>query len=581
MRNRNKQNIDRFFTGRMFGRQYVPALISALVLSFGDIADSLVLGNRIGYIGLAALALIMPVSQAFNIIMNAFGIGGSVRFAHHMARGKREEAAAGFQSVLFFTVATGVLLAVFGNLLIVPILRILGTAQKDGEIFEAARRYLCILLWGCPALFLNYVLNYYMKAADMEKQASIAFTTGNVIDIGLNVVLVLLLHMGVTGAALATVIGQAIGLGLSTVFIIRKKETLTLRKFKLDVRESWVSFRIGLSSSIEFFYSTIFLLIANNLLIRSLGGVGVAILDVVLGVSYFMTNLYDAVVKSILPVVSTYSGERNEAGMRHARNIGIFYVVLSGFLLGAAVFLFPDGICRFFGMEDPAMLASARTALRMYAASIPLAGIGMLLTNYYEARQLQRQTLIRSTIRGVLPIIFALVFAFLLPKQFFGVYVLSEALALIAFSLLHKIDPAKGFDGGSIYRGTIYSTDEEVSRTTSQIEEFCERSGASPGQRYMAMMFVEEICIATMKNGFMGKEDGFIQIVLIVLDEGGFELHIRDNAASYNPLAMEFNGGAAYEEANLDALGIVTIKKKAKSFSYRHFQGFNTVVIEL
>lgn len=565
----------------MFSRQYVPALVSALVLSFGDIADSLVLGNRIGYIGLAALALIMPVSQVFNIIMNALGIGGSVRFAHYMARGKREEAAAGFQSVLFFTVAAGVLLAVFGNLLIVPVLRILGTAQKDGEIFEAARTYLSILLWGCPALFLNYVLNYFMKAADMEKQASIAFTAGNVIDIGLNVVLVLFLHMGVTGAALATVIGQAVGLGLSTVFIIRKKETLTLKRFKLDGKEARASFRIGLSASIEFFYSMIFLLIANNLLIRSFGGVGVAILDVVLGVSYFMMNLYDAVVKSILPVVSTYSGERNEAGMRHARNIGILFIVLSGLLLGAAVFLFPDGICRFFGMEDAAMLASARTALRLYAASIPLAGIGTLLTNTYEARQLQRQTLFRSTIRGVLPILFALVFAFLFPKQFFGVYVLSEALSLIAYSLLYRLDPVKGFDSGRIYRGTIYSTDEEVSRTTAQIEEFCERSGASPGQQYMAMMSVEEICIATMKNGFMGKKDGFIQIVLIALDEGGFELHIRDNAASYNPLAMELNGGAADEEANLDAVGIVTVKKKAKSFSYRHFQGFNTVVIEL
>ena len=97
--NDNLHRIDWFFTQRMFNRQYVPSLITAVVLSFGDIADSLVLGNRIGYIGLAALALTMPVSQVFNIIMNALGIGGCVRYANRMARGRKDQAVAGFQGV--------------------------------------------------------------------------------------------------------------------------------------------------------------------------------------------------------------------------------------------------------------------------------------------------------------------------------------------------------------------------------------------------------------------------------------------------------------------------------------------------
>ena len=578
---KNRQDIDRYFTGKMFRRQYMPALISAVVLSFGDIADSLVLGNRIGYIGLAALALTMPVSYVFNIIMNALGIGGSVRFANRMARGKREDASAGFQSVAFSAVLAGVILAVSGNLLISPLLRLLGTVKEDGEIFEAARGYLRIILWGSPMLFLNYVLNYFMKTDDMEKQASFTFSAGNIVDISLNIVLVLVLRMGVSGAALATVIGQTVGTVLSIALLIRKKGALSLKNFRLNLNEAWASFKTGLSSSVEFFYSMTFLLIANNLLIRTLGSVGVAILDVVLGVSYFMANLYDAVVKSILPVVSTYSGERNEAGMRHARNMGLVYIVASGALLCAVVCLFPGAICRFFGMDDPAMLETARTALRLYGISIPFAGMGILLTNYYEARENRGQTFVRSTLRGVLPIVFALLFAFIMPERFFVVYALSEALALIAFSVLYKVYLPKGFDDGRIYRGTIYSKGDEVSRTTEQIEAFCERWEAMPGQQYMAMMSVEEICVATMDNGFMGKEEGFIQIVLIALDEGGFELHIRDNAASFNPLAMELTGSIADEGANLNALGIMTIKKKAKRFLYRHFQGFNTVIIEI
>ncbi len=565
----------------MFSRQYMPALISAVVLSFGDVVDSLVLGNRLGYIGLAALALTMPVSQVFNVIMNALGMGGSVRFSSRMAQGKREEALAGFQGVFCAAALVGAVIAVLGNLLMKPLLQLLGTVPGDGELFAAAAGYLRILLWGTPMLFLNYVLNYFLKVDDLEKQASAAFTAGNVVDIVLNIVLVLILRMGVVGASLATVIGQTVGTVTSLVLIVRHKGVLKLTPMKPDFRDAWQSFRAGFSSSVEFLYSMIFLLLANNLLMRSLGGVGVAILDVVLGVSYFMINLFDAVIKSTLPVVSTYYGERNEAGMRLARNMGLVYILINGAVLGAVVWLFPEAICRFFGMEDPSMLALGRTALHLYAFSIPLAGVGMLLTNYYEARQQQRDTLARSTARGVLPILLAVAFLAFAPERFWTLYVLSEALALVIFSIRYKLHPPETHDNGRIYRGTIYSTGDEVSRTTEQIEAFCERWEAHPKQQYMAMMSVEELCVATMDNGFQGKADGFIQIVLIALEDGGFELHIRDNAASFNPLAMELAGNVGDEDTNLDALGIMTIKKKARSFSYRHFQGFNTVIIQI
>ena len=58
-------------------------------------------------------------------------------------------------------------------------------------------------------------------------------------------------------------------------------------------------------------------------------------------------------------------------------------------------------------------------------------------------------------------------------------------------------------------------------------------------------------------------------------------MHIRDNADSFNPFAMEMNSSAADDDADLAALGVVTIKKKAKEFSYRHYQGFNTVILRL
>lgn len=575
---KNESKIDRYFTSQMFRRQLFPALVSAVVLSLGDTADALVLGNRVGYIGLAAIGLTMPVSQIFNVIMNAFGIGGSVSFAQKMAQGKRKEALEAFQGVFCTTALIGVAIAVVGNLLMTPLLRLLGTSSTDGALFTASLTYLRILLIGTPMLFLNYVLNYYLKNDNMEKEASFAFTVGNSLDVCLNVVLVLFLNMGVAGASLATVIGQTIGLTITLVSIFRKDGVLKIFPLRPNFSEVFDAFRAGFFSSIEFLYSMAFLLIANNLLIQSAGGIGVAIFDVVLNVTYIMINLYDAVAKSLLPVISTYYGERNEDGMNLALRLGIRYSLVIRISLCALIFVFSPVVCRLFGLDTQELLNAGTIALRLFALSIPLAGIAILLENYYEACGQERLTLILASLRGLLQIPLALFLARFPSWAFWAVYPLNEALTLLIFHILSRRLAGSKFDSERVYRKTLYSRSSEISETSEEISEFCARWDATPKQQYMASMALEELCVATMDNGFQGKDDGFIQITLIALDDQTFELHIRDNADSFNPLAMEMKGNSLDDE-NLAALGVVAIKKKAKGFSYRHFQGFNTVII--
>ena len=69
--------------------------------------------------------------------------------------------------------------------------------------------------------------------------------------------------------------------------------------------------------------------------------------------------------------------------------------------------------------------------------------------------------------------------------------------------------------------------------------------------------------------------------MLVAVEDGSFTLHIRDNAETFNPLAMELDGYIMDENANLEERGRGLIRKKASSFSYRHYQGFNTVIIQM
>lgn len=583
MRTNDALSIDRYFVQKMFRRQYVPALAAALTLSFGDVADALVLGNRMGLTGLAAIALVMPVGMVFNILMNGLGIGGSVFFSRKMAQGREEEALDGFQGVVVAAFGLGLAIAVLGNVLYAPLLRILGASPGDGELYRAALTYMRILLLAAPAMFLNYVFNYYLKADDMERQASLAFAAGNVLDISLNVILVLVLDMGVAGASLATMCGQTLGMLISIWAIQSHQGVLELHLFHADLSEVGAAFRTGFSTSVEYLYEMFFLGIANNVLIRLSGDVGVAVFDVVLNVSYFSNNLYDAAVKSALPIISTFDGEHNVRGKHLVMALALQVCLLTDLPLCGILWAVPERICRVFGLTGPSVIAVGVDALRWFATGVVFAGISILLENYYEACRKEREAYVLSSLRGAVILIPAtLIFSSMGLGRFWLVYPVTEGLALAAFFLWRERFGTKdSFPEERAYRRTITSRTSEITDTAVEIEEFCERWEAAPAQQYFMSMSVEEICVATLQTGFGGMEDGFIQITLIALEDGTFELHVRDNAAFFNPFSLESEKVSSVSGVDLDALGVMAIKKKARDFYYRNHQGFNTVIFRI
>lgn len=99
-----------------------------------------------------------------------------------------------------------------GNLFLSPLLRLLGVQPGDGLVYEACREYVRVILYGMPVLFSSYLLNYYLRNDNNQNLAVVGFTVGNLSDLGMNILFVLILDMGVLGAAISTVLGQAIAI---------------------------------------------------------------------------------------------------------------------------------------------------------------------------------------------------------------------------------------------------------------------------------------------------------------------------------------------------------------------------------
>lgn len=558
-------------------------MVSACGLAFADMMDGIVLGQRMGVTGLAAVSLALPAFMVMNVLMHGLGLGGAVRYAELMAEGKREEALRGFQGVLAAAVLLGALLSLLVNVFLTPFLALLGATEADGALYVASRTYLQITLSGMPLFFAAYVTNYFLRNDDSERRASFGFTVGNACDIVFNVIFVLLLHQGVAGAAWATLLGQAVALCIYLPGLSGKKGGLCLRPLRPSFCGVGACFRAGFATSSQYLFSMVFLLTANRFLLWSTGSVGVAVFDVVQNVSFLIIWLYDGTVKAAQPLLSTYCGERNLAGRRETMRLSLCWGLLAGGAAAALIACFPEAVCLLFGLTEPAAMQLGCYALRVYCLSALPAGVCLLLEGSYQACGEEKPAYLLTILRGaavLLPVTFF--FAALGGARFWWLYPTTELLTLLLFAgWRRRFGANSAADAGErVLTATIRSRNTELAALLEEIEAFCARWNAAPQQVYFVGMAVEELCAAIMQKGF-GKADGYLQVTLIAEEDGSFALHIRDNAAAFDPFSLHTAKAGGAEEIDPDALGMLVIRKKAKDFFYRRYQGFNTLVVRI
>ena len=118
------------FTARMFRGLWVPAMLSSLGWALSDMADAVVVGQRLGAVGLAAIGLILPVYMINCMFAHGLGLGGSVRYSRLLSQGKTQEAADSFHGVLALALLFSVTTAVLGSVFIDPLLALLEDYNK-------------------------------------------------------------------------------------------------------------------------------------------------------------------------------------------------------------------------------------------------------------------------------------------------------------------------------------------------------------------------------------------------------------------------------------------------------------------
>ena len=346
--------------------QAVPLTIAQLVQLLYNVVDRIYIGH-LGdgnSIALTGVGLTFPMVTLIMAFTALFGMGGVPLFS--MARGAKDEEEAGkiLGNSFALLLGSSIVLTVIGYFFCEPILFAFG-ASEDSYIY--AKQYLDIYLIGTIFSMISTGLNGYINAQGFPKIGMFSVILGAVVNIVLDPIFIFVFDMGVAGAALATIISQAI----STIWVLRflfgKKSMvpLKLKNIRIHRNRTLEIFKLGTSNFIMQGTNCLVQVVCNSTLQNYGGDLYVGIMTVLNSVREITMLPISGIVSGAQPVISFNYGakeyERVKSGIRFNTLIGSAYTLLAWLL----IIIFPGFWFGIFS-DDPAMMGAGIEMLKLY-----------------------------------------------------------------------------------------------------------------------------------------------------------------------------------------------------------------------
>lgn len=353
----------------LIGKLAVPTIISMLVTSFYNMADTFFVG-RIGTSATAAVGVAFPVMAIIQALGFFCGHGSGNSISRKLGAQKNDAAGELAATGFFGGLILGVLVLVLGLSFLTPLSRILGSTET---ILPYTKKYLGIILVGAPWMTAQFVLNNQIRFQGNAFYAMIGVGTGAVLNIILDPILIFGFRMGISGAAAATVISQLIsfclllvGIRISGCIPIRLKNVRFSRERIREIAGGGLPslFRQGLGS-----VATMTLNIAAN----PYGDAAIAAMSVVGRISMFAISALIGFGQGFQPVCGFNYGAKKYGRVREAfwfcvkiSTVFLFALAILGFLLSGHLI----GIFR----DDPEVIRIGTVAVRFQCATLVLNG---------------------------------------------------------------------------------------------------------------------------------------------------------------------------------------------------------------
>jgi putative MATE family efflux protein len=444
-------------------RKYaVPGIIAMIASSLYNMVDSIFIGHipNVGAYAISGLAVTFPLMNLSTALGTLVGVGGQTMVSVLLGQKNYDGAQKVLSNVVSLNTIIGVVFTTLCLIFLDPILYFFGASENT---LPFAREYMVIILLGNVITHLYFGLNGVIRASGNPKTAmglTIFTVTANAI---LDPVFIYVLDLGVKGAAIATVICQALALAYTIIFFLNKKNFLHFGKhiFQLDRHIAKASLSIGLGPFLMHFASCFVSIFINQQLRKYGGDLSIGAYGISNRITFMFLMINLGFNQGMQPIASFNYGARQYKRVREVFWLttkwmclmSVICFLVSEFLTTPAVRLFT---------EDSVMIEKADNALRLMNLMVWCVGFGMVSGNFFQSLGMVKKSIFLSLTRQLL---FLVPLVFLLPLWLGenGVWLafpVSDLLSVVCaafliINILRKFDKLNDGDDPSVLGGAV------------------------------------------------------------------------------------------------------------------------------
>ena len=371
-----------FSYGRLF-RFAMPSVIMMLFSSIYGVVDGLFVSNFVGKTEFAAINLLMPVLMIVGAFGFMIGAGGTAVVSKTLGEGDTELANRYFSLFVYVTAATGVALSALGVAFIRPLSMLLGA---EGAMLEACVRYGRIVIAAMPFFMIQNLFQSFMIVAERPKLGLAVTVCAGVTNMVLDALLILVFHLDLEGAALATSISQMVGGVIPIIYFASKNSSqLSLSKTKFYGRALVRATVNGSSELMSNISMSIVTMIYNFQLMRLVGEDGVAANGIIMYVAFIFIAMFLGFAVGTAPIIGYHYGAKNTDELGSLLRKGATVMLVAGGIMSIVSFVLARPLSMIFAGYDPVLLEITVNGLRIHSTSFIFSGLGIYGSSYFTA----------------------------------------------------------------------------------------------------------------------------------------------------------------------------------------------------
>ena len=399
--------------GKLLLQYSIPAIIGMVVNALYNIVDRMFIGNipDIGSLAITGVGITMPIMTIVLAFGMLIGIGTTANISLNLGKGNRTTAEKLLGNAFTLSIIVGLAIAITGTIFANPILNLFGASENT--LFYA-KEYIGIILLGCTFNILSFALNSTVRADGNPKMSSITMVIGCGANIILDYLFIFVLNLGVKGAALATIISQSITFFIILYYYTAGNSNLKLKveNFKLKKHLVTMTFAIGIAPFATQIANSLVQVIANNALKTYGSDLAIGAMTVISSLNIIFMMPIFGINQGCQPIIGFNYGakkyERAKEAFKYA-TIAACVICIIGFI---SIQCFPTQIISLFN-NDPELTTLAIKGIRIYLLMMPIVGINIVATSYYQSIGKAKISMFVSLLRQVILLI---PFTIILPK---------------------------------------------------------------------------------------------------------------------------------------------------------------------